>query len=148
MMLIRSHVSQSIIEGLGVYADEFIPSGTLIWQLNPKFVATFLRSDIEEFPPHIREFVEKYSFPDFKDKNLLYVELDNGRFMNHSDTPNTDFSEFNNGYAVRDIAEGEEITCNYYEFDSTFRGTFPSYAPKLQNGHWADKAEYNDTVDL
>lgn len=142
MMLVRSHVAQSAIEGLGVYAGEFIPSGTLIWQINPKFIATFSRNDIEDFPPHIRQFVEKYSFPDFDNKNLLFVELDNGRFMNHSETPNTDFTEFSNGYAIRDIGEGEEITCNYYEFDSTFGGKFPSYNHKPQNGqngHWVNR---------
>ena len=136
MMLIRSHVAQSKIEGLGVYADEFIPIGTLIWQLNPNFIATFSRSNLDVFPSHIQEFVEKYSFPDFENKDLLFVELDNGKFMNHSETPNTDFTEFNKGYALRDISEGEEITCNYYEFDSTFVGTFPSQQQKPQNGHW------------
>lgn len=139
MMLVRSHVAQSQIEGFGVYADEFISAGTLIWQLNPKFIATFSRSDLEEFPPHIREFVEKYSFPDFENKNLLFVELDNGRFMNHSDAPNTDFTAFSKGYAIRDIRQGEEITCNYYEFDSTFAGTFPSHVQNASNGHWANR---------
>ena len=139
MMLVRSRVAASPIEGLGVYADEFIPSSTLVWQLNRDFVATFKRAELEQFPPHIREFVEKYSFPDSEDESLLYVELDNGRFMNHSETPNTDFTAFNNGYALRDIEAGEEITCNYYEFDSTFRG-FGEHAPAKQNGHgelWA-----------
>lgn len=139
MMLVRSRVAQSPIEGLGVYADEFIPSGTLLWQLNTGFVATFKRMDLEKFPSHIREFVEKYSFPDFGDESLLYVELDNGRFMNHSETPNTDFTAFHTGYAIRDIAVGEEITCNYYEFDSTFRG-FGEHLPVPQSEHgglWA-----------
>ncbi|MGB0087508.1 MAG: SET domain-containing protein-lysine N-methyltransferase [Rhodomicrobiaceae bacterium] len=139
MMLVRTYVAPSTIEGLGVYAEEFIPSGTLIWQLNPKFVATFSRGDIEDFPPHIREFVEKYSFPHLERNDLLVVELDNGRFMNHTEEPNTDFTEFSNGYATRDIHEGEEITCNYHEFDPTFVGTFPNYKEKPQNGHWASR---------
>ena len=139
MMLVRSRVAASSIEGLGVYADEFIPSGTLVWQLNRNFITTFRRADLEQFPFHIREFVEKYSFPDFEDVSLLYIELDNGRFMNHSETPNTDFTAFHKGYAIRDIAVGEEITCNYYEFDSTFQG-FGEHALPIQNGHpaiWA-----------
>jgi uncharacterized protein len=137
MMLVRTHVAPSSIEGLGVYADEFIPSGTLLWQLNTKFVATFSRSDIDEFPPHIREFVERYSFPHIENEGLLVIELDNGRFMNHCESPNTDFTEFSKGYAIRDILEGEEITCNYHEFDPSFVGKFPTYEQKPQNGHWA-----------
>lgn len=134
MMLVRTYVAPSAIEGLGVYADEFILSGTPIWQFNPKFLATFSPSDIDELPPHTREFVEKYSFPHIDNDNHLVVELDNGRFMNHSEKPNTDFTEFTRGYALRDIGQGEEITCNYYQIDPGFAGVFSSnYQQKLQN---------------
>jgi hypothetical protein len=135
MMLVRSYVAQSPIEGLGVYADQFIPAGTLIWKLNHNFIATFARGGLGDLPPHIREFVEKYSFPDFENEELLYVEIDNGKFMNHSEKPNTDFKAFSEGYAICDIAEGEEITCNYYEFDSSFAGAFPSRTHPAPNGH-------------
>jgi SET domain-containing protein len=40
--------------------------------------------------------------------------------MNHSDTPNTDFSAFGGGTACRDIAAGEELTCNYHQFYEGF----------------------------
>ena len=32
--------------------------------------------------------------------------------MNHSEAPNTDFSAYGGGTATRDIAAGEELTCN------------------------------------
>ena len=41
------------------------------------------------------------------------LEMDNGRFMNHWANRNTDFTDPVVGWAIRDIAEGEEITCNY-----------------------------------
>lgn len=135
MMLVRSHVAQSPIEGLGVYAEQFIPAGTLIWKLNPAFIATFSRNALADLPEHIREFVERYSFPDFENSDLLYVELDNGRYMNHSEAPNTDFTAFSEGYATRDIEAGEEMTCNYYEFDTTFAGAFPNWNAQAVNGH-------------
>jgi SET domain-containing protein len=53
--------------------------------------------------------------------------------MNHSEAPNTDFTGFEAGYAIRDIEVGEEITCNYHEFDPTFTGWFPS-VKRAQNG--------------
>jgi hypothetical protein len=58
------------------------------------------------------------------------LESDYGKFMNHSLTPNTDFRVFDKGYALTDIARGEEITCNYHECDLTFPGFFRS--PKLR----------------
>ena len=46
-------------------------------------------------------------------------------YMNHSLAPNTDFRIFDKGYALADIARGEEITCNYHEFDPDFVGFMP-----------------------
>jgi hypothetical protein len=46
--------------------------------------------------------------------------------MNHCLSPNTDFRIFDRGYALVDIAPGDEITCNYHEFDPSFVGFFPS----------------------
>ena len=47
---------------------------------------------------------------------------DDARFMNHSDRPNTHSGTDERGYvttiASRDIRAGEEITCDYYEFDT------------------------------
>jgi uncharacterized protein len=137
MMLVRTYIAPSTIEGLGVYADEFIPSGTLIWQFNPKFVATFSQKDVDALPPHTREFVEKYSFPHLYEENQLVVELDNGRFMNHSEKPNTDFTSFSKGFAICDIRKGEEVTSNYHEFDPTFVGNFSNLKHVPQNGYHA-----------
>ena len=47
-------------------------------------------------------------------------EVDNGRFMNHDEQPNTDFTNPTVGFATRDIAKGEELTCNYSEFAPGF----------------------------
>jgi hypothetical protein len=46
--------------------------------------------------------------------------------LNHSLKPNTDFRIFDKGYALVDIPQGDEITCNYHEFDPTFAGYFPA----------------------
>ncbi len=136
MMLVRTYVAASPIEGLGVYADEFIPAGTLLWQLHSNFSVTFSLADIEAMPPHTREYIYRYSFPHLKmGEGFMVLELDNGRYMNHTDAPNTDFTAFDRGYAIRDIHAGEEITCNYYEFDPTFHGEFiPPCKAQAANG--------------
>ena len=41
-------------------------------------------------------------------------------FMKHSDDTNTAFTDPAIGWTIRDIAEGEEITCNYAEFEPDF----------------------------
>jgi SET domain-containing protein len=66
------------------------------------------------------------------------LELDHGRFMNHSLSPNTAFPRPDVGYAIADVHPGEELICNYCEFDRTFRGfevpataVEPAYAVQL-----------------
>ena len=51
---------------------------------------------------------------------FLVLDADNGRHMNHSEAPNTDFRDLKLGYAIADIEPGEEITCNYAEFEPEF----------------------------
>jgi len=51
---------------------------------------------------------------------IRIVDCDHGKFMNHNERPNTDFTVFDRGYALVDIQKGEEITCNYAEFDPSF----------------------------
>lgn len=120
MMLVPTYVAPSPIEGVGVFAAEPIPAGALIWQLAPALDRLIRRSEIAALPPLFQQFVERYSYPYPHDPEQLILELDNGRFMNHSDAPNTVFSDPDAGYTTCDVAAGEELTCNYGEFDPSF----------------------------
>ena len=44
--------------------------------------------------------------------------IDDARFMNHSADPNT-HEKGQSSIASRDIAAGEELTCNYGNFDDS-----------------------------
>lgn len=120
MLLVPTYVAPSQIEGVGVFAAEPIASGTLIWQLAQGLDRLIHKSEIDALPPLFQAFVERYSYPYPHDPERLIVELDNGRFMNHAEKPNTIFSDPDAGYTIRDIAAGEELTCNYAEFDPSF----------------------------
>jgi SET domain-containing protein len=126
MMLVRTYLAQSEIQGLGVFAGEFVPRGRQLWVLNPKFDIFLATSEIEALPPHMRDFIARYSYPHLETPGVRIVDCDDGKYMNHSDRPNTDFRIFDKGYALEDIAAGEEITCSYYEFDPEFRGFGPA----------------------
>ena len=126
MLTVSTYVAQSAIEGLGVFAGEFIPAGHLMWNLNPKFDIFVERREIEGLPPYMQDFIARYSYPHLELPGVVVVDSDNGRFMNHSLSPNTDFRMFDKGYALVDIRQGEELTCNYHEFDPTFAGFFPA----------------------
>jgi SET domain-containing protein len=120
MMLVATYVAPSAIEGVGIFAAEPISAGALIWRLEPGLDRLIGRAELGGLCGVFRDFVHRYSYPYPHDPERLIVELDNGRFMNHSDAPNTVFSDPDAGFTLRDISRGEELTCNYAEFDPGF----------------------------
>ena len=134
MLTVSTYVAPSAIEGLGVFAGEFIERGRLMWSLNPKFDIFVYHEEIEVLPPHVQHFISRYSYPHLEMPGVVVVDSDNGRFMNHNLAPNTDFRVFDRGFALVDIAQGDEITCNYHEFDPTFAGYFPHMQAAMSNG--------------
>lgn len=124
MMLFRTYVGPSPIQGNGVFADERMAKGTLIWRIDHRFDLLFPVGEMAAMPSALREFLDLYAYPHLHTPGYYLLNIDNSRFMNHSFAPNTDFRTFDCGYALRDIAAGEEITCDYTEFDSRFTGSF------------------------
>ncbi|RWP26782.1 SET domain-containing protein-lysine N-methyltransferase [Mesorhizobium sp.] len=120
MLLIRTYIAASAIEGVGVFAAEPVRKGASIWRLDPDFDRLFPMEKYRAAPPHLRELLDRYAYPSPDRPGFMVYEVDNGRFMNHSETPNTDFSQYGGATAIRDIAAGEEITCDYGEFFEDF----------------------------
>ncbi|WP_108681366.1 SET domain-containing protein [Methyloceanibacter sp. wino2] len=120
MLLISTFVAPSSIEGLGVFADEFVPRGTIIWQYNPKFDVLVDDTELGALPPPMQSHIARYGYPHLDRPSFRVIDVDNGKYMNHSLNPNTDFRLFDRGIALTDIARGDEITCNYREFDPAF----------------------------
>ena len=120
MMIVPTYVGPSEIEGVGVFAAEPIPAGTAIWTLDERFDHLFNDGDIEGMAELQQQFVVRYGYPHMTREGITVVEFDNGRFMNHSKRPNTDFTDANVGWARQDIAAGEELVCDYGEFDPSF----------------------------
>jgi uncharacterized protein len=118
MLLVRSCLAPSKINGLGVFAKELIPAGSVVWEFTPGFDLEYC---IDDQPPPIQEYLRHYGSRVHPGIHLLCG--DNARFMNHSNVPNISAAESPN-IALGDIAAGEEITCNYAEFDLDFKGSF------------------------
>lgn len=132
MLMVSTYLAPSAIEGLGVFAGEFIERGRLVWSLNPKFDIFIHMSEIETYPLHMQDYIARYTYPHLEMPGVVILDSDNGKFMNHSLVPNTDFRIFDRGYALTDIAQGEELTCNYHEFDPSFAGYFPTVQAAAQ----------------
>jgi len=120
MMTVPTYVGPSSIEGVGVFAAAPIRKGEAVWSLDPKFDQLLTVAQVLALSEVQQNFVTRYSYPHPAKQGLVVIEFDHGRFMNHSLTPNTDFTDPDIGLAVRDIAEGEELTCNYADFEPGF----------------------------
>jgi len=131
MLLVSTYVAASEIEGVGVFAAAPIARGEAIWRLNPDFDRLIPADSYDDMPETMKELIDRYAYPSPDKPGYLVYEVDNGRFMNHSDTPNTDFSEYGEGTATRDIAAGEELTCNYHEFYEGFE-LLPNAEPRIE----------------
>ena len=132
MLLVSTYLAPSAIEGIGVFAGEFIERGRLMWSLNPKFDIFVHPSELDDLPSHMQDYIARYTYPHLEMPGVIVLDSDNGRFMNQSLTPNTDFRIFDKGYALVDIAQGDELTCNYHEFDPGFAGFFPTPAAQAK----------------
>lgn len=121
MMLIRTRVQPSSIHGMGLFAVEFIPQGTPIWKFEPGFDHDFSPGQFAALPPLAREHTRWFCFVN-RENGRVILSGDHACFINHSLTPNTgappDAKPPVVTVALRDIAAGEEITCNYYDYDA------------------------------
>lgn len=122
MLLVPTQLSSSSIHGIGVFAAIDIPAGTQIWTMDERFDRVIPESLRDEVPALTAEFIDIYCYPSQAHPGHYILETDNGRFMNHSETPNTDFNTPGKGIAKRLIKKGEEILCDYREFFEGFQG--------------------------
>lgn len=112
MLLVRTQIRHSPIHGIGLFADELIPAGTVIWEYTEQFDLLFEAESLASLSDHARFLVEKYSY--FEEAlGRLVLCGDDARFMNHADLPNADDLPGMLTVAASDIAPGEEITCDY-----------------------------------
>ncbi len=96
--------------GYGVYANKNIPKGTIIYvkdeldiELNPQKFSLL--------NPKLQEHMLTYAY--LNNNGNLVLSWDNAKYVNHSCSPNTMLTAYGFDIVVRDIKEGEEITCEY-----------------------------------
>ena len=123
MLLVITRIGQSRIHGLGLFAAQFIPKGTTVWKMVPWFDLTLSNEQIEKLSGPARDqFIHCGHLDMFTGAYVLCA--DEARYLNHSEDPNIrcdlDSDDEDLDVAVRDIAEGEEITINYKEYDANW----------------------------
>ncbi len=122
MLMVKTRLGLSDIAGIGLFAVEDIPKGTVTWRFMAGFDRLLTKAEIDGLPEPAKSNILDHTY--LNEANGLFVLCaDNARFMNHADRPNTAGVHEPGaieGYdvATRDIAAGEELTCDYRTFDA------------------------------
>jgi SET domain-containing protein len=123
MLLVKTKLGLSKISGIGLYADTFIPKGTIIWRFVPKLDLKFNEKEYQAFKrKHDCERIDNYIYKS-KISGCYILCTDDARFINHSYDANTiDTMDDIEGLTIasKDIFPGEEIVSDYQMFDADF----------------------------
>lgn len=115
MLMVKTKIAPSKISGIGLFADQLIPKGTIVWQFNKDFDLLFSEEEINNLSEPAKEQFINYAYLDKKYSKYLLCS-DDARFFNHSESYNCDERVDDITTAVRDIEKGEELTVNYKDF--------------------------------
>ncbi len=118
MLRIHTYLDRSVTHGIGIFAAEDIPEGTLIWEYNPQVDLTYSPEEWQKLKttvaPACFTALERYSY---KENNRYHLCIDNAQFMNHSESGyNVVNTAHNTMLAHCDIRRGEELLCNYFQY--------------------------------
>ncbi len=133
MLLIKTKIGKSNVEGIGLFADQFIPKGTVTWKFDPRFDIYFEPSDVEKMSELQKDLIMHFAYLSKKSGKYVY-SIDNTRFTNHSTSPNIVEDEKSSQgdaeictVATRDIQIGEEITIDYRAIDAADESSNEEY---------------------
>ena len=121
MLLIPTHVAPSGIHGNGLFTVGPVPKGTPLYRFLAGFDQVFTLAQWAALPELARGYVRHFSYLTGDTREFI-LSGDHARFMNHADQPNTgapsDDGLTVTTVALRDLAAGEELTCDYRAFDA------------------------------
>ena len=122
MLLVRTTLGPSTIDGagIGLFAAEPIAAGRMVWRYDALIDH---RIPLEQAVPRaavdpiFRALLSRCAYIGHSDPTTYLWSGDDGRFMNHSPTPNLQVDpDDESTVALRDIAAGEELFVDYDGF--------------------------------
>lgn len=114
MLIVKTELKETRNKGIGLFAVEKIERGSIIHmdetEIDKIYNGDLVRKSV------CKEFFDKYASYNFSE-DTYYLCVDNARFINHSDSPNTRYDKLTgNTVAICDIEAGKEILADYCEF--------------------------------
>ena len=120
MMHIKYKLNKSKLHGIGLFADEYLEKGQLVYTASPILDVNITQRQFYSLDDKEQREIKYWGFWD-EAKRLWHVDFDSSRFINHSFTPTLiQDPKHKDAYliTIRDVKAGEELTQNYLEFES------------------------------
>jgi SET domain-containing protein len=119
VLIVPTYLEKSPIHGFGVFARTRVEKGARVWEFHEKLDIKLTPAEFDRLPLAVKEELKLHMYEPERGGTFHY-EATMGKYMNHSRSPNVDFSVTGIGVATRDIEEGEELTCDYRDFMSNW----------------------------
>lgn len=120
MIHIKYNLDKSGIHGIGLFTDEDVKKGTLVYTASPLLDVNISKEQFDSLDEKEQKEIQWWGFWD-ESNNVWHVDFDVSKFINHSfdptlqQDPNTTDAYLT---TTRDVKAGEELTQNYLEFES------------------------------
>jgi SET domain-containing protein len=121
MLVIKHHLAPSSVHGIGLFTDQPIKKGEVIWKHIPDLDLELSDETFNKLPEQAKEMFTFYGYHSKRSGNHI-LNFDNIRFTNHSKEGNVTVDPTSPDQempvvALRDIQAGEEILQNYNEIE-------------------------------
>lgn len=120
MMPIKYKLDKSDRHGIGLFTDENLIKGQLVYVASPVLDTNISQLQFDSLDEKEKEEVRYWGFK-IPENNTWHVDFDVSKFINHSFDPTvTQDPNHKEAYLVttRIVKKGEELTQNYLEFES------------------------------
>jgi SET domain-containing protein len=120
MIHIKYRLDRSDKHGIGLFADEDLKSGQLIYTASPILDVNITQEQFDSLSDREKEEFQWWGFFD-EPSQRWHVDFDVSKFINHSLEGTVTQDKNHNGahlITTRDVNKGEELTQNYLEFES------------------------------
>jgi hypothetical protein len=117
--MVKTYLDKSRLHGIGVFANQFIPKGTKVWEFTEGFDLIVSEDSFLKLTNIQKNAIMFYGYKEKKNKKIIFC-IDNAHHFNFSENPNT-ASKNDSGnddissYALYDIHIGDELTYSIEE---------------------------------
>ena len=117
MFRVPTYVARSTIHGYGVFSSVPIARGAVIWEYDDGMDWKLSEEEMATLPDPRKPQLDAWTYR--AGDGSYVVCADSAKFMNHSSDANCHDPQDYLTVAARDIAAGEELTCDYSMFGAT-----------------------------